>query len=76
MQAGGKPKVLKIIDYLRTYIPAEQEMIPSLGDFSTKLVVSKDPPKKGLEQVSIAEYNIANIGIYNYLRSTRGLPTE
>ena len=76
LQAGGKPKVLRIIDYLRTYIPSEQETILSSGDFSTKLVVSKDSPKKKLEQVSIAEYNIANIRIYNHLRSMGGLHTE
>ena len=65
-------KVLRIIDFVDNIIPREDERTISDGGH-TKLIVSYDPKKPKLEQVTFSQWVIANTRFFYNLMISRKL---
>ena len=73
---NGK-KVLRIVDYINSYVPNEEEQVLSdIGGTVTKLVLKQKSKKKLLHNVTPQEFSIANIRIFNQLLFTGSLSSS
>ena len=69
----GKP--LRIIDYVSRLMPQEDRRVLSTADGQSSLILDCGSKKPKLESVSISQWSIANLRIFNELLTRGSLST-